>query len=427
MPDATSTTELPVASRPEHRGPLDSSRGGRLPGLDGVRGLAALYVVMHHIFLRAFPGYPANHAPFWAAWLIYGRFAVVVFIVLSGFSLAAAPARHGWRLDGVRSFARRRAWRILPPYWIALLFSLSMTWFVAAQPGLPRPDGKSVLVNGLLVQDVFGAAIPNRAFWSIAIEAQLYIAFPLLILLVRKWNAVSMLAVTAAAVVSFGLLAPYSQTTGRLLLTLNPDLAVLFAIGVAAAGVVTAGNRIRALPWSWLALLLIAPVLAVIAWRGSVWTIGNLFWVDLALGPAIGCALIAIATSRPRALTRLLDTRPLRSLGSFSYSLYLTHAPIVIAVWYGLLASHIAPGPVAFIVLAVIATPLALGFARLFATVFELPFQRRRGPDALRAAFAGAGRFARGALDRRLRPVGAEDRLVIPSQTTGSPQPSVSD
>ena len=70
----------------------------RLAGLDGIRGLAAVYVVVNHIFLRAFPGYPAGQRPGWAAWFIYGRFAVVVFIVLSGFSLAVSPARHGWRL-----------------------------------------------------------------------------------------------------------------------------------------------------------------------------------------------------------------------------------------------------------------------------------------------------------------------------------------
>src|SRR3954454_5208955 len=64
----------------------------RLAGLDGVRGLAALFVVIHHVFLRAFPGYPVDRAPFWAGWFIYGRFAVVVFIVLSGFSLALSPA-----------------------------------------------------------------------------------------------------------------------------------------------------------------------------------------------------------------------------------------------------------------------------------------------------------------------------------------------
>ena len=111
----------------------------RLAGLDGVRGLAALFVVVNHVFLRAFPGYPVDRAPFWAAWFIYGRFAVVVFIVLSGFSLALSPARHGWRLDGVARFARRRAWRILPPYWAALVFSLAVAWLLVARRGRERP------------------------------------------------------------------------------------------------------------------------------------------------------------------------------------------------------------------------------------------------------------------------------------------------
>src|SRR6201986_5480265 len=94
----------------------------RLPGLDGVRGLAALYLVVYPVSLRAFPGYPDAEAPFWVGWFSYGRFAVLVFIVLSGFSLALAPARDGWRLDGIWDYARRRARRILPPYWAALAF-----------------------------------------------------------------------------------------------------------------------------------------------------------------------------------------------------------------------------------------------------------------------------------------------------------------
>src|SRR4051794_33467960 len=107
----------------------------RLAGLDGVRGLAALFVVIHHVFLRAFPGYPVDRAPFWAGWFIYGRFAVVVFIVLSGFSLALAPARHGWRLDSVSRFAYRRARRILPAYWAALAFRPAAAWALVPPPG----------------------------------------------------------------------------------------------------------------------------------------------------------------------------------------------------------------------------------------------------------------------------------------------------
>src|SRR5215472_15685887 len=101
------------------------ARPGRVVGLDGLRGLAALFVVLSHIFERAWPGYPgANHAPLWAAWLLYGRGAVAIFIMLSGFSLGLGPARSGWRFKSMATYAHRRTWRILPPYWAALGFSL---------------------------------------------------------------------------------------------------------------------------------------------------------------------------------------------------------------------------------------------------------------------------------------------------------------
>lgn len=359
----------------------------RLAGLDGIRGLAALFVVVNHVFLRAFPGYPVDRAPFWAAGFIYGRFAVVVFIVLSGFSLSVFAARDGWRLGSVTDFARRRAWRILPPYWAALAFSLAMTWFVVAQPGWPVPTARSVAVNGLLLQDFLLVPSPNRAFWSIAIEAQLYVAFPLLLLAARRLGRIAMAGVVAVAVVALDHLAPT-----RVVDQYTPDLAVLFAIGVAAAGIVSAGERVRNRPWHWYALALAAPVVALIAARGSVWTIGHFFWVDLALGPAIACLLAAVATGRPGPLVRGLDARPLRRLGSFSYSLYLTHAPIVIALYYGVLQGRVAPGVSTFLVLGALALPLTVLFARLFAEVFELPFQRHRGWRAVGDALLFAGR-----------------------------------
>jgi peptidoglycan/LPS O-acetylase OafA/YrhL len=365
----------------------------RIAGLDGIRGLAALFVVLNHVFLRAWPGYPVDSAPVWAAWFIYGRFAVVVFIVLSGFSLAVAPARSGWRFDSLASFACRRAWRILPPYWAALVFSLLMTWYVVAQPGWAVPDGKSVVVYGLLVQNAVPAGIPNRAFWSIAVEAQLYLLLPLLLLLVRRVSAVAMVAGVAALVAGVGLLEPQSA-----LIRFTPDLAVLFAIGVLAAGITTAGERTRSRPWGVFAVAASVPVVALIAARGATWTNGHLFWVDLAWGPAIGCLLAAVTTSRPRRLVRLLDTRPLRSLGSFSYSLYLTHAPIVIAVSYGLVLGRIPPGTPTFLVLTAVLVPLTVGFARLFAAAFELPFQRHRGWAALRRAASDRLAHAPGAL-----------------------------
>jgi peptidoglycan/LPS O-acetylase OafA/YrhL len=366
-----------------------SAERRRVVGLDGIRGLAALFVVLNHVYLRAYPGYPDNHAPFWADPFIYGRFAVVVFIVLSGFSLSIAPARSQWRLDGVRRFAHRRAWRILPPYWAAMVFSLLMTWFVVAQPGWPIPTGRSIWVNGLLLQDVIVVPSPNRTFWSIAIEAQLYIVFPLLILMMRRLSSVVMLAAVTTPVVYLGLRSQHGdQHAASLILQYTPDLAVLFAIGVAAARIVSAGDRWRRLPWHWFALLLAAPVFAIIAARGSAWTLDDqrLFWVDMALGPAIGCLLAAIATQRPAHVVRALNSRPLRSLGSFSYSLYLTHGPIVIAIYYGLMYGKLPLGAPTFFLLGATAVPATVLFARLFAEVFELPFVRRRGWVAVRDA-----------------------------------------
>lgn len=104
------------------------------------------------------------------------------------------------------------AWRILPPYWAALGLSLVMTWYVLAQPGWALPNGRSVVVYGLLVQDAFSVGSLNRAFWSIAIEAQLYVLLPLLLLLlVRRVSARAMVGLVAAIVVTIGPLGPMSR------------------------------------------------------------------------------------------------------------------------------------------------------------------------------------------------------------------------
>jgi peptidoglycan/LPS O-acetylase OafA/YrhL len=110
-----------------------------------------------------------------------------------------------------------------------------------------------------------------------------------------------------------------------------------------------------------------------------VWSLHHLFWIDLALGPAIACLLAALATGQAAALLRLLDARPVRRLGLSSYSLYLTHAPIVVVVYEKIVAGHISPGVPAFLVTLALALPLTILFARAFASVFEIPFLRRRG------------------------------------------------
>ncbi len=357
----------------------------RLVGLDGIRGLAATFVVLHHCWLLSFPGYPGNTGPTALGWLLYGHFAVVVFIALSGFSLAVAPARRDWQLGSLTRFLHRRAWRILPPYWAALAFSLAVAWWVVEQPGAGRPDGKSVVVYGLLLQDVFGANSPNGAFWSIAIEAQLYLVFPLLLLLVRRAGMIVMVAAVSVVVVTIGVLAPHVSLVD-MLTRFTPQFAVLFAGGLAAAGVLRAGPRLRNLPWHWLSGIALLPVLALVVALGPQWTVAHFLWVDLALAPAVCCLLAAIAIGRPAPLVRLLDTAGVRSLGSFSYSLYLVHAPIVVVVALKIVAPMTETPLTRFLLTVLMAAPLSLLFARGFAALFELPFTRHRTWPQLRAA-----------------------------------------
>jgi peptidoglycan/LPS O-acetylase OafA/YrhL len=236
-----------------------------------------------------------------------------------------------------------------------------------------------VVVHGLLLQNLFPAISPNRALWSIAIEAQLYIALPVMLFVVRRTGALAMIGAVLVAMVGIGALAsPEFLANGA------PDLGGLFAVGVVAAGIMAAsrtpsGERRASWPWHWLALATGIPVLAVIIWKGSVWTLTNVFWVDLALGPAIGCVLAGVVTHRPAPLVRLLDSRPLRGLGSFSYSLYLTHAPIVVVIYHTLVAGRVTQGVPSLLVSLALVVPATIIFAWLFAAVFELPFQRHRG------------------------------------------------
>jgi peptidoglycan/LPS O-acetylase OafA/YrhL len=183
-------------------------------------------------------------------------------------------------------------------------------------------------------------------------------------------------------------LGPHVALMNTALVKFTPDLAVLFAVGLLASGIVTAGERTRSRPWAGCALAAAVSAIVLMVVRGSVWSNLNLFWLDLAWAPAIGCFLTAVATSRPRFVVRLLNSPMPRSLGSCSYSLYLTHEPIVIAVSYGLVRGRVTSGTPMFFVLAAILLPVTICFARMFAAVFEIPFQRHRGWIPLRQAIA---------------------------------------
>lgn len=354
-------------------------------GLDGLRGLAALYVLLFHCWLLTFPGFPDNSGPSWLGWLMYGRLAVVFFLVLSGFSLAISPARHDWQLGGVVRFLRRRAWRILPPYWAALALSLAVAWSVVPASHFGPPSGRSILVYGLVVQDIFTAPTPNGAFWSIGVEAELYLFFPLLLLIRRRLGAVILVAGVTLLVVARGVWAAGSSPVEGVN-WLTPNLAPVFVAGLVGAGVIGAPEKVRRLPWHWLAVLAAMPVLSLVVVKGSVWTVDHYFWVDLAVVPAMTMLLAAVATGRPAFLMWLLATRPIRSLGNFSYSLYLIHLPIIMIVSRKIAPQYVSSGLPEFWFTVLLGLPASVLGAQLFAKIFEMPFKRNRSWKSMLSA-----------------------------------------
>lgn len=159
--------------------------------LDGLRALAAIYVVVFHALLQVnFDQQPLNNfARYFLKFFSYGRYPVDLFIVISGFCLMIPIARGDGNLrGGAIHFFKRRAWRILPPYYFAMALSLLLIWlFINQKTGthwdvsLPVTN-KSILTHLILMQDALGDyATINHAFWSISVEWRIYFLFPLLV------------------------------------------------------------------------------------------------------------------------------------------------------------------------------------------------------------------------------------------------------
>ncbi|HEX6799049.1 MAG TPA: acyltransferase family protein, partial [Ktedonobacterales bacterium] len=118
MSSAAKAADAPSAAAPTAR----SARGGHLGYVDGARGIAAVYVALHHCWQIVWSETPHPLPFLWSLldWLAYGSFAVSAFIAISGFSLMLPVARGDGRLPGgAWTFFKRRARRILPPYYFA--------------------------------------------------------------------------------------------------------------------------------------------------------------------------------------------------------------------------------------------------------------------------------------------------------------------
>src|SRR4051812_6931780 len=402
--------EGPAEATTVTRGRQETS-ADRFPALDAVRALAALGVVGFHAYkdLAGRPGWDSPLGTFGYSL----QWAVPVFFVLSGFLLyrpfAAAIAVRGRRPDGL-AFLLRRAARIFPAYWLALV-----VFGTLAKPGeLWTADG--VVRYGLLLHVLDGDTVYHvlGTAWSLSIEVAFYLALPLIAWLAAgtvrgrhgAWAHLAVLAALtiAAAAVTDQVITPLVVANGE-----DPAIAGFtlpgafgpFAAGMALAVVSTSRRDLfRAAAWlprpvrlgaaqvlradgAWIALALLAYSCGLLFEARNIMPWDSTIYATLAALAVLTPLVLRPTTSR---FARLLGgARPLVALGAISYGLYLWHWPIQeLARTHGFAVPNSVLGWVAgFATMATLGSIAALVSYRLV----ETPVNRRvRALTARRSA-----------------------------------------
>ena len=394
--EAANEPPLTTAHVPEP----ENKKRVHLPYLDALRGLAALVVVLHHAYGYAigdriwqFPS--VFHRPYHL--MLYAHYAVDVFIVLSGYCLMlpVVLSNSGQLPGGLGGFLKRRARRILPPYYLALALSVAVVvgvsrlqarGFGAGEP-IEALTAGGILSHLLMVHNLSGAwaGQANAALWSVATEWQIYFFFPLLLL--PLWKRFGMAAAVGG-----------SAAVGILPLLLYPPLhhaleqacpwyLVLFALGMAAASLNYsergwAAPLRKALPWRFLPVILL--VGTAVLFKGLSGSRNHLL-TDPVVGLLVGVFLAyctwevqaRTASGAKGLLTRLLEARLLVWLGSFSYSVYLVPLPLQLVMRAVAPPAAFSPA-VQFLVVIPAQILLTYALSYGFFLVCERPFLQRR-------------------------------------------------
>ncbi|AXA94079.1 acyltransferase [Massilia sp. YMA4] len=380
----------------------------RLAFLDGVRALAALWVMLGHIrlFTVGWDASPAWAVPINA--LLYMHYGVAVFLVLSGYCLALPAVPAGNRIDaGLKMFFMARALRILPPYLAALGIILLVNAFVPLarwgrhELGLTADMPWQVFwTNLLLLQDIYPQYNNvNGPFWSIATEWHLYFVFPFLIWCMRRLGTAAMLGTGAMLAAGLTVL---SDRIGVIpgtsaIVPYPPFYVALLALGVAAASLAHdvrfARVRRNVERAAWAVALSCALPLALLLHAVPIVDGLSIFkhaemyrYTDPLVGALSAAVLVGVAGMRPGQWPRRMLERPtLVRIGGYSYSLYLTHIPVLAAL-NELLQRFGLHRYQDFLLLLLVGVPAGLWVARIFASMFERPVRWRPASWRARAA-----------------------------------------
>jgi peptidoglycan/LPS O-acetylase OafA/YrhL len=365
--------------------------------VEGLRAVAAYFVFINHAYAQTWQGGslspPWYLAPF-ESFMVVGHLSVTVFIVISGFCLMLPVARAHYGLrDGALGFLKRRARRILPPYYGAVVLCLVLIWTIIGKPTGTLWDfpigvsAEAIVSHALLLQDLFATSRINYVFWSIAVEWQIYFLFPLLVWCWRRYGPRA--TVATALVLGFALRFGFDHTR---LARAAPHYVGLFALGMLAADLVQSSNpswvRLRQrIPWGPIAIVCVFVTAAVSYDWGWRLTDKRFHLIDLPVGIAAMSVLVLTSSSAAGVAKRILSLKPLTFIGTFSYSVYLIHAPLLQVVWQYVLAPSGLSRPLVFAGLMGPGALAILAVSYAFFRVFEEPFMRQ-SPARVGFAFA---------------------------------------
>jgi peptidoglycan/LPS O-acetylase OafA/YrhL len=322
---------------------ISPSRGRYFPQLDALRGIAALMVVINH-FLLVSPLWWVPRSPLRV--LALGHEAVILFFILSGFVLTLQLMSD--RRIAYRDYAIRRICRIYLPYLAVLFAAFSAinliniapvkwagSWFNDIWTG--SFSGREILDHLLFI----GQYKANRVLpviWSLIYEMRISLMMPLVVYCVSRFSARACLAAALSiSVVSF--LFAMGRNADE---TSSPSFSGDWAMTAHYLGMFIVGGTLarHRVTWQqWLAkgnrtMLVLAASLAFFFLSRLVLSItsgavGQCIFDWCVVAGAAGMVCTAIASSR---FTLMLARRPVVFLGTISYSLYLTHTVVLLAV-----------------------------------------------------------------------------------------------
>lgn len=310
--------------------------GRYMAGLDGLRALAVFAVIAYHLNLGFAPG---------------GLLGVGVFFVLSGYlitDILVAQWKDGGRLE-MKDFWIRRARRLLPA--LLLMIVIVVIWitlFSNSQLLSLRGDVVAALLYvsnwWLIFHHVsyfqsFGPPSPLGHLWSLAVEEQFYLLWPLLLAIglrvIRRKGWLSLLSLGLAAASAIAMAVLYQPGTDPSRVYYGTDTrAFALLIGAALAFVWPSRKLSKKLSFKSRFLLDVSGLIGLIVILLMIWKSneyddslyrGGMVWLSLAT--ALTVAVLAHPAS---TLAKVMGCAPLRWLGVRSYGIYLWHYPVIV-------------------------------------------------------------------------------------------------